>query len=263
MYINNENYELSSDFETDILLAEEMTSNLIKESISHQIRQPLSTRTNFVSSLEDIYYHADYLANGDEDRREELRNHAIKFFQYTLEEMNDVYELGYDIESIESPDVLISHTVALYNFLILRYKKNMCKFLYSYIKKNKKTLVELFKDVAKRKDITTISLKKKYKNKENILLVSNLSTIIKYILSLEIDAYDFILYAEGDEYYEGSVVLELAESQVISDNFTNYYKTLIIDEYESVLDEIQNEVKIKILDKMVEGKSGYRGVTNN
>ena len=72
-----------------------------------------------------------------------------------------------------------------------------------------------------------------------------------------------ILYAEGDEYYEGSVVLELAESQVISDNFTNYYKTLIIDEYESVLDEIQNEVKIKILDKMVEGKSGYRGVTNN
>ena len=49
MFINNENFELASDIETDILLADDLAFNLVSESISQQIKDPLSTRTNFVS----------------------------------------------------------------------------------------------------------------------------------------------------------------------------------------------------------------------
>ena len=249
MFINNENFELASDIETDILLADDLAFNLVSESISQQIKDPLSTRTNFVSSMEDTFYNLDMFTEGDEDKKEEMNDKIVKFFQHTLEELDSTYGLNLDFESIDSNKKLVDSTVCIYSFLVLRYKKNMCKFLYSYIKKNKKALVELFQDVAKRKDITTMSLKKNHKNKDMVLIVSNLSTIIKYILSLEIDAYDFIVYAEGDEYFEGSVVLEMVNMGEISDNFVNIYKQLIIDEYESVLDEIQNELKLKLLNK--------------
>ena len=249
MFINNENFELASDIETDILLADDLAFNLVSESISQQIKDPLSTRTNFVSSMEDTFYNLDMFTEGDEDKKEEMNDKIVKFFQHTLEELDSTYGLNLDFESIDSNKKLVDRTVCIYSFLVLRYKKNMCKFLYSYITKNKKALVELFQDVAKRKDITTMSLKKNHKNKDMVLIVSNLSTIIKYILSLEIDAYDFIVYAEGDEYFEGSVVLEMVNMGEISDNFVNIYKQLIIDEYESVLDEIQNELKLKLLNK--------------
>lgn len=248
MYINDENFELVSDFEVDMLLSE-MPIELIKENISEQIKSPLSTRTNFISVLEDSYRIIDDLTHENLDEREKLLNTIRDFFTFTLMEMDREYDLSIDLDSITSDEDLINKTTAIYSFLILRYKKNICKFLYSFIKKNRKSILEQFQDVAKKKDVTSISLKKQIKNKDVILLISNLSTIIKYILSLEIDAEDFIQYACDDEYYEGSIVLNMVYNGEISNNFVGLYTQLIMDEYDSVLDEIQNEVKIKILKK--------------
>lgn len=248
MYINDENYELVSDFEVDMLLSE-MPVELVKENIAEQIRLPLSTRTNFISVLEDSYNMIDELVEDNPDEKDKLLNKIRDFFMFTLIEMDKTYNLGIELDDIGSDEELIYKTSALYNFLILRYKKNMCKFLYSYIKKNRKTILELFQDVAKKKDITTISLKKQIKNKDVILLISNLSTIIKYILSLEISSADFIQYACDDDYYEGGIVLDMVIKGEVSEDFFTPYKNLIVDEYETVLDEIQNEVKLKILKK--------------
>lgn len=248
MYINDENFELVSDFETDMLISE-MPIELIKENIADQIRLPLSTRTNFISVLEDSYKMIDNLTEGNPDEREKLLNSIRDFFVFTLTTMDEVYGLDIDIDLIDSDDELINKTTSIYNFLILRYKKNMYEFLYTFIKKNRKYIIEQFQDVAKKKDITSIALKKQIKNKDVILLISNLSTIIKYILSLDIEAEEFINYSCGDDYYEGIVVLNMVQSGEISGKFVDTYTSFIIDEYDSVLDEIQNEVKIKILNK--------------
>ena len=248
MYINDENFELVSDFEVDMLLSE-MPIELIKENISEQIKSPLSTRTNFISVLEDSYRIIDDLTHENLDEREKLLNTIRDFFTFTLMEMDREYDLSIDLDSITSDEDLINKTTAIYSFLILRYKKNICKFLYSFIKKNRKSILEQFQDVAKKKDVTSISLKKQIKNKDVILLISNLSTIIKYILNLEIEAADFIQYCCSDDYYEGNVVLSMVQTGEISNNFVAKYLDLIIDEYDSVLDEIQTEVKLKILNK--------------
>lgn len=248
MYINDENFELVSDFETDMLISE-MPIELIKENIADQIRLPLSTRTNFISVLEDSYKMIDNLTEGNPDEREKLLNSIRDFFVFTLTTMDEVYGLDIDIDLIDSDDELINKTTSIYNFLILRYKKNMYEFLYTFIKKNRKYIIEQFQDVAKKKDITSIALKKQIKNKDVILLISNLSTIIKYILSLDIEAEEFINYSCSDDYYEGIVVLNMVQSGEISGKFVDTYTSFIIDEYDSVLDEIQNEVKIKILNK--------------
>lgn len=248
MYINDEDFELVSDFEVDMLISE-MPLDLIKENITEQITLPLSTRTNFISVLEDSFKMIDDITVENPDEREKILNNIRGFFSYTLNQIDKEYDLGIDIDLIENDQMLIEKTTALYNFLILRYKKNICKFLYSFIKKNKKMLLELFDGVGKKKDITSISLKKQIKNKDVILLISNLSTIIKYILNLEIEAADFIQYCCSDDYYEGNVVLSMVQTGEISNNFVAKYLDLIIDEYDSVLDEIQTEVKLKILNK--------------
>lgn len=248
MYINDEDFELVSDFEVDMLISE-MPLDLIKENITEQIALPLSTRTNFISVLEDSFKMIDDITVENPDEREKILNNIRGFFSYTLNQIDKEYDLGIDIDLIENDQMLIEKTTALYNFLILRYKKNICKFLYSFIKKNKKMLLELFDGVGKKKDITSISLKKQIKNKDVILLISNLSTIIKYILNLEIEAADFIQYCCSDDYYEGNVVLSMVQTGEISNNFVAKYLDLIIDEYDSVLDEIQTEVKLKILNK--------------
>lgn len=248
MYINDEDFELVSDFEVDMLISE-MPLDLIKENITEQIALPLSTRTNFISVLEDSFKMIDDITVENPDEREKILNNIRGFFSYTLNQIDKEYDLGIDIDLIENDQMLIEKTTALYNFLILRYKKNICKFLYSFIKKNKKMLLELFDGIGKKKDITSISLKKQIKNKDVILLISNLSTIIKYILNLEIEAADFIQYCCSDDYYEGNVVLSMVQTGEISNNFVAKYLDLIIDEYDSVLDEIQTEVKLKILNK--------------
>lgn len=248
MYIHDENFELVSDFEVDMLISE-MPIDLIKENIAEQIKLPLSTRTNFISVLEDSFKMIDDLTAENPDEREKILNKIRNFFIFTLNEINATYNLGMDIDLINSDEELINKTTALYNFLILRYKKNICKFIYSFIRKNKKILLELFEGQAKKKDITSISLKKQIKNKDIIILISNLSTIIKYILNLEIEPVDFMQYACNDDYYEGGIVLDMINSQEISENFVPIYMNLILDEYDSVLDEIQSEVKLKILKK--------------
>ena len=77
MFINNENFELASDIETDILLADDLAFNLVSESISQQIKDPLSTRTNFVSSMEDTFYNLDMFTEGDEDKKEEMNDKIV------------------------------------------------------------------------------------------------------------------------------------------------------------------------------------------
>ena len=118
MYINNENFELVSDFETDMLISE-MPIELIKENIADQIRLPLSTRTNFISVLEDSYKMIDNLTEGNPDEREKLLNSIRDFFVFTLTTMDEVYGLDIDIDLIDSDDELINKTTSIYNFLIL------------------------------------------------------------------------------------------------------------------------------------------------
>ena len=50
--------------------------------------------------------------------------------------------------------------------------------------------------------------------------------------------------------YEAEVIKELIQDFTISGNFTDSYLSLILDQYNDILDEIHVEVKIKLMKRI-------------
>ncbi len=247
MNFDTEQFELTSDLEIDSLLTD-LPFDLMKENLRDQINDPLSTTINYVNVImekcdiikQDYYEHSDVLNNINSS----LRN----FFDFIITEIDNKYRLDIDLSDQNDKTVILIGE-ALYNFLILRYKKNIGRYIYTYIVRNRKSLIELLDKVPKKKDVTSISLRKKIKNKDDILIISNLPTLIKHIINLNIDALDFIRYACNDEYYEGNMIKHLIVNGNITGNFVVNYLNLLINEYDEIIDEIQTDIKLKLMKK--------------
>lgn len=245
-YINDEEYELCSDTEIDLLLVD-LPIDLIKEQLKAQINNPLYTNVNYVETVVDKFRLLSEEYGDNEDAIKNINNFISDFFLFIIKKIDERF--GLDIEVDESCLQEVMETgLVLYNYLILRYKKNITKFLYKFIMKNKKRLVEEFEGY-KKKDVTSISLKKKIKNKDDVLILSNLPYIIKYILDLDIEPLDFLNYSSGNDHYEGLYISNLIEEGNLTGNFVDKYLEVIKQDID-VLDEVLADVKLKILKKM-------------
>lgn len=244
----DENYELSSNTEIDMLLVE-LPLNLLKENIRYQVNNPLSTGVNYVETVEDKIR---IMRNSYADNPEAIANINMliqDFFGFLISEIDNKFDLGVSIDDNDMNQIMETGIV-LYNFLILNYKKNITKMVYRFIIKNKKSIVSQFSDQLKRKDVTSNSLKKMTKNKDDVLILANLPNIIKYIVTLDLEALDFLKYAANDENYEASYISNIILSGNMLGNFVDSYFQIVIDEYDYILDEVQTDVRLKLLKKM-------------
>ena len=245
-YINDEEYELCSDTEIDLLIAD-LPIDLLKEQIKAQINNPLYTNVNYIETVVDKFRLLSDEYGDNEDAMKNINNFINDFFLFIINNIDERF--GLDINVDEScPQEVMETGLVLYNFLILRYKKNITRFLYKFIMKNKKRLVEEFES-NKKKDVTSISLKKKIKNKDDVLILSNLPYIINHILDLEIEPLDFLEYSSSKNLYEGLYIITLIEEGNLIGNFVEKYLEVIKQERD-VLDEVLADVKLKILKKM-------------
>jgi len=248
MFYDNENFEVSSDLVIDNLLTD-LPFDLMKENIRDQINDPLSTNINYVNTITEK---CDVVKYQYQDINMEVIiniNSALRsFFDFVINEIDNKFGLDIDT-SEESDNFVISVGEALYNFMILRYKKNISKYIYTYITRNKKILVERMDKVPKKKDVTSISLRKQVKNKDDVIILSNLPSIIKHIINLDIDALDFMEYVTDDECYEGSIIKQLITNGIMTGNFVTAYFNLLVNEYDDVMDEIQTDIKLKFIKK--------------
>lgn len=245
-YINDEEYELCSDTEIDLLLVD-LPIDLIKEQLKAQINNPLYTNVNYVETVVDKFRLLSEEYGDNEDAIKNINNFISDFFLFIINEIDERFGLEIEVDESCLQEVIETGLV-LYNYLILRYKKNITKFLYKFIMKNKKRLVEEFEGY-KKKDVTSISLKKKIKNKDDVIILSNLPYIIKFILDLEIEPLDFLNYSSSNNYYEGLYISNLIEEGNLVGNFVDKYLE-VIKQDRDVLDEVLADVKLKILKKM-------------
>lgn len=249
MFYDNESYDLSCDLEIETLLAD-LPFELLRENIKDQINNPLDYTVNYINTITDkcTVFKSQYKDN--EDAIRSVNSSLKEFFEFVLNQIDARFGLCLDLDNLED-EAVIELGESVYNFLILRYKKNITRFFYKYIIKNKKSLVEYYEKLGKKKDVTSISLKKQIKNKDDILLISNLPSVIKYILDLEIDPADFLKYAADDDNFDGIVVKKTVTDGIISGNFISKYFELILDSRnDDVLDEVQTDVKLKLMKKL-------------
>lgn len=248
MFLDSEEYELQSSLDIDSLLAD-LPLELMKENIKEQINDPLSNNTDYIGVIMDKCLVLKQEYQDDEDGMNTINNYLREFCQFIIDEVSAKFD--FEVNIVEDDLSKIQKiAICLYKFLIIRYKKNIAKFIYEYIAKNKKRLVEQFEALAKKKDVTTLSLKKQIKNKDDVLIISNLPTIIKYIFGLQIEPIDFISYSCNEKYYEGTVIKKMILDNEITGNFIPNYFDLALDE-DDVLDEVLLDAKLKIAKKLL------------
>ena len=248
LFYDNENYELSTSVETNSLLAE-LPFELMKELISEQINDPMSTNNNYIDI---IIEKSELFKDSHEDNEDiiaELNDNLRSFFVSIMQRIDDAFELGLDIESIASRSDVVEIGEVLYNYFVLRYVKNISKFITKYILTHKKELADYYIDKNK-KDVSTMALKKQIKNQDDIVIVSNLPSIIKYVINLDIDPEEFVSLNTGADNYEGTVIRSLISSgQMVGDFVYEYIQKAIVD-HDYIIDEIQTDIKTKIFKKM-------------
>lgn len=241
----DDEFEPSSAIEINTLLGE-LPFELIKESIVEQIDDPASSSTNYINVILDKceIFKSQYSMN--EEALQELNDNLIDFCTFVLNSIDRKFDLGLDINTVAAYSDIAEVTQALYKYFVLRYTKNITKFFTNFIFKNKKMLTASYSDKSK-KDVSTLAFKKKIKNSDDLCILANLPSIIKFIMDLDIDSEEFISLSAKEDNYEASIVKRLVGDGTIMNNFYSNYVSLCLDSHDYIIDKIQSNIRIELL----------------
>jgi len=243
----DDNLEPISTTEAEDLLAD-LPFDLIKASIEEQIKDPMSNNRNYIQYIIDKCDVCKNVFKGNEDAITTIDKALNEFFIDIVNAIDDRFNLSIDLNEIAGTNDLNEIAVVLYEFFILRYRKNIYKFIKNYIKRNKASLVDYYSDKT-TKDVTTLSYKNTIKDPDDLVIVANLPSIINYIVSLDIDTFDFVDLCAGKSNFNASVIKGLIAANKIIGNFVSSYISISLDDHDYLIDEIQTDIKVSITNK--------------
>jgi hypothetical protein len=111
---------------------------------------------------------------------EEVEEIFIKFMQFMKDIFQSYLSIGFpELDDMgEDGEFLILQT---YRFFITNIKKNFINLIMNYINLHKEELLD--EEISpKRKDVTTMNFKSEIDNEDDVIILSNLGSIIHYIL---------------------------------------------------------------------------------
>ena len=217
--------------------------NLIEEAIKSQFDDPLEYRkTDYIQSFLNKYqFSVDNMYEEDQMELNELHDDFIDFIK------NIFYEyLNIGMPSIEDRPEEVQHQLIhyAYRYFITNIKRNFTNLIINYIEKNKDDISSL---CIKKKDVIYLNFKSEISDEFDVLLLSNLSSIIEHILTEEYDVDNFFELTTGDEL---SVELEFVKKSFdefdLTGNFIQSYISMV-DKY--FRNELESKVRNKILKK--------------
>lgn len=218
---------------------------VIKENILTQIDNPLLYTTDYVDDVYETLENAKQELSHIDQYREDISEEYDKFNIFLLSNVSRRFDLGIDVEILDSHE--LDHLAYdCYLFFIVYLKENLENFLYNYIISNKEELGSMFDSEYKRKDVTTMNMKKACNDKNDILILSNLSEVINYILDIEFDATDFVELCIEPGELVGERIKEFVNNFTIPGNFV----PLILDElrinHNDLIDEFVSTIRLNI-----------------
>ena len=242
----DDNYEPTNSTEIDDVLAE-LPFDLIQANITEQINDPMSTNVNYVEVIVDKcntckeYYE-------DEDVAKQIDLSLENFFRTVITEIDNRFNLGLDINDIATSSSITELGEVLYEYFIIRYKKNIEKFVTNYIKKHSDELADYYSDRMK-KDVSTLAHKKQVTEQKGLIIISNLPSIINYIVDLDIEPFEFVNLSAGESNYNANVVKGLISTNRMVGDFVRPYIGISLDDHDYLIDEIQTDIKVRIIKK--------------
>jgi hypothetical protein len=255
MLRDNEN--MINDFDVERLLGD-LPIDLIKENIKTQIEDPLVFVTNHCDQVYETFNESMNELGHIENYKTQLDEIRDDFNVFLLLELDRRFDLGVDLENLQSFE---AEEVAkcCYDLFVVNLRETITRFITNYILINKSSLSELFNDEYKRKDVTTTNMKRLTKNREDILVLSNIISVIYHVLDLEHDPDDFMELAIEPGEYSGETVKEYVHSFKIANNFVYTLMNEVKYIHNDIIDEIASEISIGMQGQLIseEPSSGF------
>ena len=224
--------------------------DIIKENIKSQIDDPLTFMTNHCDQVYETLDEAmDEIGHIDE-YREELQELRDNFNVFLVTELDNGFGLGIDIENLQSYEMEDIGKYS-YEFFVVNLREHITNFLKNYICSNKGYLAGLFTDEYKRKDVTTTNMKRLTKNKDDVVILSNIISVIYHILDMELDPEDFMELAVEPGEYSGEFVSECVRNFRIANNFVGKLFNEVKYTHNDVIDEFASEICLELQNNLI------------
>ena len=230
----------SENIEVDDMLSD-LPIELTILNIKEQIHTPQST-INYLENLKDEVDQIDKDYSGEENfdsGERTLSELKTSIANDVIEIISSEYDFTVDTESYVG-DSLFEIAEAIYNIFVVDYLENVQRYLYQYIKVNKKSLA---KDYA---NADTLGASKKIKDKDLQCISNNLPDVIQFIIKGEIDEDEFIRLATEDDSYDRSIILELMGRGAMYGNFADALLGKLNDEFSYMRDVVILNIQSKI-----------------
>lgn len=236
--------EMINIFDVERILGD-LPIDIIKENLKTQIEDPLVFGSNQCDQVYDTLDEAMNEFGHIEEYREEIYELRDDFNCFLAVELDKRFDLGIDLDNLQDYE-LESVARNCYNFFILDLKDSLTRFVSNYILVNKTSLSELFNDEYKRKDVTTTNMKRLTKNREDILILSNIISVIYHVLDLDHDPEDFMELAVEPGEYSGECIREFVHSFKIANNFVYTLMNEVKYIHNDIIDEIASEISVNM-----------------
>ena len=237
-----------SDFNTEIVelpYLKNLHKELIQENIKFQIDRPFENKADFEEVFSEQIEETLNMDGIDDDGIRQVKSERDSFYSEIIELISQKYSLECDIETVidKGPSQLKDCCEAMYSFFIIKYKKNIRNFFVNYITRNRKSIINYLDQMKKKKDVTSISLKKKIIDPDTALIIANLPDVIEYIKSLDMDMLNVLSYLNQDN-FNIDYIDNLMKTSVMNCNFQCEYLSPIFDndqngDYDDIMSSIQ------------------------
>lgn len=239
--------ERFTDRFTDETLSE-LPIDLLLSNIKDQVDTPQSTVNYFDPILEKLeQIKSEYME--DTEKREEYETLKNDLAHEIIDIITNAYEITVDEENIYG-DEAMELAEALYIFFVVDYQEVIQRFFYRYIRQNKASLAAGFKDDSDKKDVTTVSTKKKIKDKDLATIVINLSEVVNQIIEMDTDEDEFIVLGGEDDSLYKDILLAYVRSGRMFGNFADSMIDKLNDDFLFIKESIIVYVQSKLMHKL-------------
>ena len=237
-----EDYEIDSEDMMEMPRIQEMHYEMINESIKDQIEDPFTSRTNFVEEYFETINEQMEINGENPEVAYKLNSELESFCNEVIDMIANKFGLDVDVEEMNIID-LKNLTLAMYEFFIIRYPKNIKKFFVKFIINNKDLIKDALSEYSEKSDVVSTSLKNKLANPDMALIISNLRATIDYIIGLNLPLLD-VFGVFNPERYDVYVISDAIESMVISEEKHRFF--YVLDDSDESEDENFDNVYLSI-----------------
>lgn len=245
--VNTDDFEYITD-EDDIVhtsALKELSNDLITEGLKSEVDNPYMAHVDFLEQFEEEYEFQMADLDEADDIYQDNKDIARDFYLRVLFMLDDRFHLEIDEEQVGaiSLEGLKNMTEGLYTFFILKYRKNISKYLIRLVIDNEDSLADALnqsvKEMLKQKNyddtVTYSSWTRKVENIRYGSILASVNEVIATVKNIDIDPKDFIEFFNTEK-FEVACVEYAIDHMIITGDFVPYFLDVVFG------DEVQNDI---------------------